>query len=1058
MTGPVGSWLPLGPAGIVRGQTDRIDRSGWGSAPVSGRVTAVVADPSNPDNLVYIGTALGGVWKLQVAGDGTQTWQPMIDTESVITVGALALSAAGDVLWVGTGDSALGGDAVVGRGILRITVATGAVVRYYAGGNIIGLPSNPATPPPSGLPPGLVVSRIVADPTTTDHVVAATTLGVFELTAIDGGFSEVKLQPSTGSPVSAPATDLLLDTASADPTKHQLWVAHSSVGPVLSRRAGAPSATNYLAAAPDVGLPVATGLRVVLSRCDAHPEVVYLAMATSWTSLGLWRTTSAPAGDTVPATTAWVALTPPVPSDGIRQAPYNLVLAVHPTQSDIAYLGEARLWRTTAGGVSGGGANPWEQCGKVTTSSQGIHWDQHTLFIDPRFGTAGTFDGIRLWAGNDGGIWRSVDGGTSFGSRNRGLQTLQFFQVVSHPTARPVVVAGAQDNGVLRSDGSGSWLEIAQGDGCYVSIDPGQPSTWYEGYVSYSGLRNDPDFAGFTGIKRSTSSGAVDSFSIVAGPSPTRAGTTDSIDPGDDALFYAPFILIPSASAGTAGELWVGTDRLYRSGDRGDHWQQVGPVLAPRPAGNAPSTGRGVSAVACAPGHPERIYAGTSEGRLFRFDQPPGGSWPTGAALAVTELTAQPPPGGSPPGTPPVNALAQADATLAGRFISDIAVTRVGADDQVVVALGLNHITGGTGTVPLPGAASLAISENSGGTFTKVVVDTLTFADGSTLDGLHNYANAVAIDPQQASLIYIGCDVGVFRYQTGVDPSPQAFNQGLPNAPVLDLDIWPRQGSGSPKLLRAATHGRGIFEADLDATGAKSAEVYLRDMVVDDGRDPVTPATAPDPFGSDTLSATATPDAKIESSYFFRGTPTRASTTDYTPTGPLDFIGFAQLNEGGLVGGRDATVWVQAHNRGPQPATNVAVRAYWATKTSGSLPALPGGFWTGFPTSDPPGPDWKALGPAVTIPVLRAGEPAMVSWSWTLPGSGSGSDLGLLVAVTSTEDPFVAPPATDATQAAEQSRFVAYRDVSMGIPEWELIALIVLGLGLGAGIVYAATR
>ena len=241
MTGPAGGWLPMGPTGIVHGQTDPLDASlsRWGTAPVSGRVTAIVADPADPDTKVYVGTALGGVWRQVVDADGTQHWEPLIDTESVITVGAMALSAAGDVLWVGTGDSALGGDAVAGRGVLRITLATGAVVRYYAGGTVTGLPSPPATPVPSGLPAGLVVSRLVVDPAGSDHVIAATTLGVFELPAVDQSFTEVQLQPAAGGPVSVKATDLIYDTASADPGKHILWVAQTRTGgPVLSRRSG----------------------------------------------------------------------------------------------------------------------------------------------------------------------------------------------------------------------------------------------------------------------------------------------------------------------------------------------------------------------------------------------------------------------------------------------------------------------------------------------------------------------------------------------------------------------------------------------------------------------------------------------------------------------------------------------------------------------------------------------------------------------------------------------------------------------------------------------------
>jgi hypothetical protein len=343
-----------------------------------------------------------------------------------------------------------------------------------------------------------------------------------------------------------------------------------------------------------------------------------------------------------------------------------------------------------------------------------------------------------------------------------------------------------------------------------------------------------------------------------------------------------------------------------------------------------------------------------------------------------------------------------------------------------------------------------------------LTVDTLTFPDGSTLDGRHNYANAVAIDPAQPALMYIGCDVGVFKYQIGVDATPLAFNQGLPNAPVLDLDIWPRSGSGAPQLLRAATHGRGIFEAEPAATGSGSVDIYFRDDVVDDGRALPTDATSPDPFGTGTVSAASSPDIKIESDYRDTGTPTRVSTTDYTPIGPLDFIGFASLAEGTLVGGRSSTVWAQLHNRGPAPATNVQLRAYWAEKSGGVLPDLPSGFWTGFPGSDPPASAWQPLGPTVAIATARPGEPALASWAWTLPGSATGTDAGLLVAMTSAEDMFVAPPSLTAPEAARQSKYVAYRDVSTGIPVWELVTLIVVGVGVGVaagvGIGYAISH
>ena len=65
--------------------------------------------------------------------------------------------------------------------------------------------------------------------------------------------------------------------------------------------------------------------------------------------------------------------------------------------------------------------------------------------------------------------------------------------------------------------------------------------------------------------------------------------------------------------------------------------------------------------------------------------------------------------------------------------------------------------------------------------------------------------------------LYIGCNVGVFSYQIGVDPIP-AVESGTTQRPVLDLDIWPRRGRERPADPGRHTHQpRGAFEAELAA-------------------------------------------------------------------------------------------------------------------------------------------------------------------------------------------------------------------------------------------------
>jgi hypothetical protein len=64
----------------------------------------------------------------------------------------------------------------------------------------------------------------------------------------------------------------------------------------------------------------------------------------------------------------------------------------------------------------------------------------------------------------------------------------------------------------------------------------------------------------------------------------------------------------------------------------------------------------------------------------------------------------------------------------------------------------------------------------------------------------------------------------------------------------------------------------------------------------------------------------------------------------------------------------------------------------------------------------------------------------------------------MLVGVTSAGDAILRP-GLNPVDAAGNSKYLAVRDISTGIPKWEVIALIVVGLGrAGGAIAYAATR
>jgi photosystem II stability/assembly factor-like uncharacterized protein len=79
--------------------------------------------------------------------------------------------------------------------------------------------------------------------------------------------------------------------------------------------------------------------------------------------------------------------------------------------------------------------------------------------------------------------------------------------------------------------------------------------------------------------------------------------------------------------------------------------------------------------------------------------------------------------------------------------------------------------------------------------------------DGALIDVEHN---AIVVDPLAPQNVYVGADIGVWHSADGGRRWAPLAN-GLPDAPIFDLRIHPTH-----RLLRAATHGRGMYQWELD--------------------------------------------------------------------------------------------------------------------------------------------------------------------------------------------------------------------------------------------------
>jgi hypothetical protein len=116
-------WASVGPAPLASDATgDGLQDYNW----VSGRATSVVIDPADPSgNTVLLGGAYGGLWKSTNAGSQSSdptlvAWQPLIDNQPTLAVGAIALQPGNsNVILIGTGETNSSSDSYYGLGILR---------------------------------------------------------------------------------------------------------------------------------------------------------------------------------------------------------------------------------------------------------------------------------------------------------------------------------------------------------------------------------------------------------------------------------------------------------------------------------------------------------------------------------------------------------------------------------------------------------------------------------------------------------------------------------------------------------------------------------------------------------------------------------------------------------------------------------------------------------------------------------------------------------------------------------------------------------------------------
>src|SRR5581483_8157825 len=254
----------------------------------------------------------------------------------------------------------------------------------------------------------------------------------------------------------------------------------------------------------------------------------------------------------------------------------------------------------------------------------------------------------------------------------------------------------------------------------------------------------------------------------------------------DAVLFYAPMALGP----GNPNTVYFGTDRLYRSNNRGDLMTVVSQASITNPG----STGSPISTIAIWPQGDNIRMVGLQNGQIW--------ATATGSSTLVNITSA----------SFPANPTGSTSNKFVGRAMID-------PNNKDVAYIALSYYApAGQGIWKITNLTSAAVT---GGATPNWA------AAGNGIPSIP--INAFAIDPLNSNNLYAGTDIGVyFSNDGGANWSP--FGTGLPRVAVFDLQIQP-----TSRLLRAGTHGRGGRDTALVSPAASTVQFSASTATVNEG-------------------------------------------------------------------------------------------------------------------------------------------------------------------------------------------------------------------------------
>ncbi|MGB1230903.1 MAG: WD40/YVTN/BNR-like repeat-containing protein [Winogradskyella sp.] len=556
-----------------------------GPGGMSGRVTAIDVVTNNPD-VMYVGTASGGLWK---SNSGGITWQPIFEKELTASIGAVEIQQSNpSVIWVGTGE-----------GNPRNSLNGGyGVYKSLDGGK---------TWMAMGLEKTRHIHRIIVDPTNPDVVYVGAIgspwgehpeRGVFKTT--DGGKTWKNIlfvNNKTG------VADLIMDPTNPNKIIAALW--EHKRDPWFFNSGGKGSGLHithnggktWKKITEDDGFPKGNLGRIGVAIAPNKPNVIYALVEAKKNALyksedGGFK---------------WKMINDK--SDIGNRPFYYSEIYVDPQNENRVYS------VFTYVNVSEDGGKNFKQLMPAYGVSNGVHPDHHAWWIHPN-------NGNFMIDGNDGGLNITKDGGKTWRFIGN-LPVAQFYHINVDNEYPYNVYGGMQDNGswrgpayVWRAQGirNSYWQEISFGDG--FDVVPDRDNSRYgwsmsqQGYVS----RYDWQTGNNYGVRPTH-------------PNPDvrlrfNWNSAINIDPFNNSTLY------------------FGSQFVHKSLDKGETWTVISPDLStnnPEKQKQSESGGLSMDATGAenhttilviepSPVEKDMLWAGTDDGRVH-YTTNGGNAW-----------------------------------------------------------------------------------------------------------------------------------------------------------------------------------------------------------------------------------------------------------------------------------------------------------------------------------------------------------------------------------------------------------------------------------------------